>query len=200
MKKHIWPLPCRKMNGIGPKSEAKLIKLGIHTLGELAQQEPVRLMQQFGKSYGTWLYESAHGRNNDPVIARGEPVNMSRETTFERDLHPSRDRETLGPILSQLCERLSQDLVNKGYLGKTIGVRVRYGNFQSITRDITLDSPTNDPQAIRQAARRCLRRIDLARSLRLLGVRASNLQSAEDQLQTQLKNSVEGIQGHLDLG
>ena len=200
VKKHIWPLPCRKMNGIGPKSEAKLIKLGIHTLGELAQQEPVRLMQQFGKSYGTWLYESAHGRNNDPVIARGEPVNMSRETTFERDLHPSRDRETLGPILSQLCERLSQDLVNKGYLGKTIGVRVRYGNFQSITRDITLDSPTNDPQAIRQAARRCLRRIDLARSLRLLGVRASNLQSAEDQLQTQLKNSVEGIQGHLDLG
>ncbi len=200
VEKHIWPLPCRKMNGIGPKSEAKLIKLGIHTLGELAQQEPVRLMQQFGKSYGTWLYESAHGRNNDPVIARGEPVNMSRETTFERDLHPSRDRETLGPILSQLCERLSQDLVNKGYLGKTIGVRVRYGNFQSITRDITLDSPTNDPQAIRQAARRCLRRIDLARSLRLLGVRASNLQSAEDQLQTQLKNSVEGIQGHLDLG
>lgn len=125
---------------------------------------------------------------------------MSRETTFERDLHPSRDRETLGPILSQLCERLSQDLVNKGYLGRTIGIRVRYGNFQSLTRDITLALPTNDPQTIRHAARRCLRRIDLARSLRLLGVRVSNLQSAEDQFQASLKNSNEGDQGILDLG
>lgn len=200
VEKYIWPLPCRKMNGIGPKSEEKLIKLGIRTLGELAQQDPFWLMQQFGKVYGAWLYESAHGRNNDPVISRGEPVNMSRETTFERDLHPSRDRETLGPILSKLCERLSQDLVNKGYLGRTIGIRVRYGNFQSLTRDITLDLPTNDPQTIRQAARRCLRRIDLARSLRLLGVRVSNLQSAEDQFQASLKNSNGGDQGLLDLG
>ena len=196
----IWPLPCRKINGIGPKSEAKLAKLGIATIGQLANQDPIWLMQEFGKSYGAWLYESAHGRNDDPVEPRGEPVNMSRETTFEKDLHPKRDQETLGPILTNLCERLSQDLKAKGYLAKTIGIRVRYGNFQSITRDLTIDVPTNDSGVIRQAAGQCLKRIDLARSLRLLGVRASHLQKQGDIKQTNLKALQGTIQGQLDLG
>ena len=196
----IWPLPCRKINGIGPKSETKLAKLGIATIGQLAQQDPIWLMQEFGKSYGAWLYESAHGRNDDPVEPRGEPVNMSRETTFEKDLHPKRDQETLGPILTNLCERLSQALKAKGYLAKTIGIRVRYGNFQSIARDLTIDVPTNDPGAIRQAAGQCLKRIDLARSLRLLGVRASHLQKQGEIEQTNLKALQGAMQGQLDLG
>jgi len=195
----IWPLPCRKMNGIGPKSDAKLAKHGIKTLVELAHQDPIWLMQHFGKNYGAWLYESAHGRNNDPVISRRDPLNMSRETTFEKDLHPSRDREALGNILVQLCERLSQDLINKGIHSKTIGIRVRFGNFQSLTRDITLNPPINDPQALRDAARQCLRRIDLTRNLRLLGIRASNLQITKDHLKAELTPSDFEFQGLLDL-
>ena len=198
LESRIWPLACRKVNGIGPKADAKLAKLGIHTIGELAQRDRIWLMQEFGKSYGAWLFESAHGRNDDPVAPRGEPVNMSRETTFEKDLHPSRDRKTLGPILTQLCERLAADLRAKNYLGKTIGIRVRYGNFQSITRDITIDIPTNDPLVIRQAARQCLQRIDLARSLRLLGVRAGNLHKPGEFVQTHLTTTEALAQGRLD--
>ncbi|HBK44154.1 MULTISPECIES: DNA polymerase IV [unclassified Polynucleobacter] len=195
----IWPLPCRKINGIGPKADAKLAKHEIATIGQLASQDPIWLMQEFGKSYGAWLYESAHGRNEDPVSPRGEPVNMSRETTFEKDLHPKKDKETLGPILTQLCERLSQDLKAKGYLGKTIGIRVRYGNFQSITRDMTIDAPSNDPNIIRQTAGQCIKRIDLNRSLRLLGVRASNLQKLEGNKQPKEKGADKEAQGQLDL-
>lgn len=125
---------------------------------------------------------------------------MSRETTFEHNLHPARDRKTLGPILAQLCERLATDLSAKSYLGKTIGIRVRYGNFQSITRDVTLDTPTNDPHIIRQAARQCLKRIDLARSLRLLGVRAGNLQKLEEATGSYLSAINEVNQGALDFG
>jgi DNA polymerase-4 len=194
----IWPLPCRKINGLGPKTAEKLAQHGIVTIGQLASADPIWLMQTFGKSYGTWLYESAHGRNNDPVEPRGEPINMSRETTFEKDLHPKRDQAILGPILTNLCERLSQDLKAKGYLGKTIGIRVRYGNFQSITRDITIDGPTNESSLIRQAAGQCLKRIDLHRSLRLLGVRASNLQKIEDE-STKLRATARQTQRKLDL-
>ncbi len=196
----IWPLACRKINGIGPKADAKLAQHGIHTIGELAERDRIWLMQEFGKSYGAWLYESSHGQNDDPVALRGEPVNMSRETTFEHNLHPARDRKTLGPILAQLCERLATDLSAKSYLGKTIGIRVRYGNFQSITRDVTLDTPTNDPHIIRQAARQCLKRIDLARSLRLLGVRAGNLQKLEEATGSYLSAINEVNQGALDFG
>ena len=200
LEARIWPLSCRKINGVGPKADAKLTKYGIHTIGELAKQDRIWLMQEFGKSYGAWLYESAHGHNDDPVQSRGEPVNMSRETTFEKDLHPVRDRSTLGPILMRLCEQLAQDLKTKGSFSKTIGIRVRYGNFQSITRDITIDTPSNDAQVIRQSARQCLKRIDLVRSLRLLGVRASNLQKPEDAnlAQANAKTTDAAIQGHLD--
>lgn len=120
---------------------------------------------------------------------------MSRETTFEKDLHPARDRQTLGLILAQLCERLSVDLIAKNYLGETIGIRVRYGNFQSITRDITIDIPTNSTDVIRQAARQCLKRIDLVRGLRLLGVIAGNLQKLEEATGPNLKAAEEVNQG-----
>ena len=59
----IWPLPCRKINGIGPKAEAKLATHHIHTIGDLAQHDRVWLMQHFGKSYGAWLHDVAHGND-----------------------------------------------------------------------------------------------------------------------------------------
>jgi len=88
----IWPLPCRKINGIGPKTDARLQALGIHTIGELAQQDLAALVRHFGKAYGVWLHEAAWGRDERAVVTESEPVSMSRETTFERDLHAVHDR------------------------------------------------------------------------------------------------------------
>lgn len=176
----IWPLACRKINGIGPKAEAKLKTHGIHTIGELAACEREGLTKHFGKSYGAWLFDAAHGVDDRPVVTESEPVSMSRETTFEKDLHVQHDRAALGDIFTRLCQQVAADLQRKGYVGKTIGIKLRFDNFQSVTRDNTLAFFTADPLAIRQAAGQCLKRIEFKRRIRLLGVRVGSLVKAAD--------------------
>ena len=172
---HIWPLPCRKINGIGPKAEAKLLAQGIRTIGELATHDQPWLQSHFGKVYGAWLYAAAHGQDERPVQTESEPVSMSRETTFERDLHAVHDRAELGAIFTQLCEQVAADLQRKGYVGKTIGIKLRYDNFKSVTRDITLGHFTANAEEIRRQAGQCLKRVVLKQRLRLLGVRVGSL-------------------------
>ena len=177
----IWPLPCRKINGIGPKAETKLIAAGIHTIGELAQAPREWLIDHFGKSYGAWLHEASHGRDDRPVVTHSEPVSISRETTFERDLHAVQDRAELGAIFTRLCEQVAQDLQRKGYLGRTIGIKLRYDNFKSVTRDQSVDFYTAEPATLRRIAGQCLKRVDLQRRIRLLGVRVGSLVPSEGQ-------------------
>jgi DNA polymerase-4 len=171
----IWPLPARRINGIGPKASARLEELGVHTIGDLAQADTTMLVCQFGAHYGAWLHEAALGLDDRPVVTYSEPKSLSRETTFERDLHPRRDREALGQIFTDLCVRLSEDLRKNHYLGKTIAVKLRYDDFRIVTRAITLPTHTDDPKEIRQAAGQCLKRVALDQRLRLLGVRAGSL-------------------------
>jgi DNA polymerase-4 len=172
----IWPLPCRKINGVGPKADAKLQHHGIHTIGEAAQREREWLMQHLGRSFGAWLFDASWGRDDRPVVTESEPVSMSRETTFERDLHAVRDRTELGAIFTRLCEQVAADLQRKGYAGKTIGIKLRFDNFQGVTRDTTIDQFTADAATIRRHAGLCLKRVDLSRRIRLLGVRVGKLQ------------------------
>ena len=175
LQERIWPLACRKINGIGPKADEKLRRLGINTIGDLAQQELGWLINQFGQKTGVWMHEAAHGRDSRPVVTESEPVSISRETTFERDLHAVRDKAELGAIFTRLCEQVADDLQRKGYVGKTIGIKLRYDDFKCVTRDLTLAAGTGDAQAIRHAAGLCLKRVPLIQRLRLLGVRVGSL-------------------------
>ncbi len=174
----IWPLPVRKINGIGPKAEVRLHKLHLHTIGDIAAQNPEWLVDNFGKSYGAWMHEAAWGRDERPVVTESEPVSMSRETTFDRDLHAVRDRAELGAIFTDLCKQLARDLQRQGYVGKTIGIKLRYDDFRIATRDQTIEHFTSDGKTIRQVASLCLKRVDLSRRLRLLGVRVGKLAKA----------------------
>jgi len=178
LQEKIWPLACRKINGIGPKADAKLQAHGIHTIGELAARERSWLITNFGQSYGAWLHDAAHGIDTREVVTESEPVSMSRETTFEKDLHVLHDKQSLGDIFTRLCQQVAADLQRKGYVGKTIGIKIRFDNFQSATRDSTLGFYTSDAKAIRQAAGLCLKRIDFKRRIRLLGVRVGSLVKA----------------------
>jgi DNA polymerase-4 len=171
----IWPLAARKVNGIGPKASDKLASFGLHTIGDVAGADPAWLVEHFGKSYGAWLHEAAHGIDARPVVTFSEPKSISRETTFERDLHAVRDRAELGAIFTDLCVRLAGDLARKGYASKTIGIKLRFDDFHIVTRDLTLSAHTLDAGTIRRAAGECLKRVDLTRRLRLLGVRAGAL-------------------------
>jgi len=176
----IWPLPCSAINGIGPKASAKLEALQIRTIGDLAEADPAMLVERFGQSYGAWLHEAAHGRDDRPLATSREPKSISRETTFERDLHPKHDREELTRILLRLCERLAEDLARKGYLAGNVGLKLRYADFSTITRDHALEGPVAEAKALRDAVRTCLRRVPLDRKLRLLGIRAGSLVRRED--------------------
>ena len=171
----IWPLSCRKINGIGPKAEAKLAAVDIHTIGDLAACAAPTLIAHFGKATGAWLHNAAWGQDDRPVVTASEPVSMSRETTFERDLHAVRDKATLSAIFTDLCNRVAEDLQRKGYAGKTIGIKLRYEDFKAVTRDQTLDQVTADASTIRRTAGLCLKRVDLSQRLRLLGVRVGSL-------------------------
>ncbi|HTW75713.1 MAG TPA: DNA polymerase IV [Steroidobacteraceae bacterium] len=171
----IWPLPCRRIGGIGPKAEARLEQLGVRTIGELARCERDWLAQQFGRHHGAWMHDAAWGRDVRALVTHSEPVSISRETTFERDLHTVYDRGELRTRFTALCERVARDLQRDGYAGRTIGVKLRYDNFQRVTRDQSVDVHTNDVAVIRRVAAQCLRRVSFERRLRLLGVKVSGL-------------------------
>ena len=100
---------------------------------------------------------------------------MSRETTFDRDLHAVQDRALLGQIFTELCQQVAADLQRKGYAGRTIGIKLRYDDFCVATRDHTIVLPTQDATVIRREAGLCLKRVPLDKRLRLLGVRVGKL-------------------------
>jgi DNA polymerase-4 len=175
LQARIWPLPCRKVNGIGPRTDERLKSFQLNTVGDIAARDRDWLIETFGKSHGAWLHEASWGRDERPVVTHSEPVSFSRETTFERDLHAVRDRAELGTIFTQLCEQLAGDLQRKGYAGRTIGIKLRFDNFQAVTRDTTIDLPTADAQVIRRQAGLNLKRVDLSRRIRLLGVRVGKI-------------------------
>jgi len=171
----IWPLPARRINGIGPKAAARLESLDILSIGELAAASPLWLVEHFGRSYGQWLHDAAHGRDERPVITHHDPKSFSRETTFERDLHPRHDRDALGAIFTRLCEQVAADLDRKGFVGRTVGVKLRYEDFHTVTRDRSIDHHTADAKEIRRIASECLKRVPLDQRLRLLGVRVGSV-------------------------
>ncbi|KAI3594267.1 DNA polymerase IV [Cupriavidus sp. U2] len=177
----IWPLPARKVNGIGPKAAEKLQAIGIDTVGDLAEADLALLQAHFGRNYAGWLVEVAHGRDDRQVVVSSEPKSMSRETTFERDLHPRTDRPVLSEQFTRLCMRVADDLRRKGYVGRTVGIKLRFDDFHTVTRDLTMTAHTADGAMIRRGATECLKRIPLERRIRLLGVRVSALLPAAEQ-------------------
>ncbi len=208
LQTHIWPLACRKINGIGPKLDEKLKRHGVQTVGELAARDEQWLMDNFGNATGSWMHHASWGRDERAVVTQSEPVSISRETTFERDLHAVHDKAELGAVFTQLCTRLATDLQQKGYAGRTIGIKLRYDNFKAATRDQTIDFYTADAKVIRQTAGLCLKRVPLERRIRLLGVRIANLDKAdkadsaatfvENHKTLSVKSAVAIAQPHLD--
>ena len=121
------------------------------------------------------MHAAAHGRDERPVVTYSEPQSISRETTFERDLSAKRDRALLSSIFTELCAGVGDDLWRKGYAGRTIGIKLRYDDFRTVTRDRTIAEATQDAAMIRRVAADCVRRVPLERRIRLFGVRVGGL-------------------------
>ena len=174
----LWPLPARKIPGIGPKADARLKALGIDTIGQLAACDPDWLRTQFTERYGSWLHRAAHGLDDRPLDLDPEPRSRSRETTFQSDLHPVRDWQTLAQTLAALSRQVAEDLQKRGYRGRTVGIKLRFADFKTVTRDRTVPVALDDAASIRRLAFECLARIDMKRPVRLVGVRVGELSAA----------------------
>jgi DNA polymerase IV len=174
-----WPLAVGRIHGVGPKSSARLEQMGYRTVGDLAAASLATLCERFGESQGQWLHDAAHGRDDRPVVTSSEPVSFSRETTFERDLHPRQDRLLLTAALQRLAERLWADLQRRGYSGRTVGIKLRFDDFRTVTRDTTQDEVVQQLDDVLHGARECLKRVNLSRRIRLLGVRVAGLQRTD---------------------
>ncbi len=177
LESRVWPLAASRINGVGPKAAARLAEMGIATIGQLAARPAAELIAAFGQSYGAWLHAAAHGIDERPVVLERDPKSFSRETTFERDLHPVRERSEIEAVLTSLVQRVAADLARRGWAGRTVGLKLRFADFSTLTRDLTLPQATADAAAIEVAVRDGLARIELRQKVRLLGVRVGGLVS-----------------------
>jgi DNA polymerase-4 len=169
----IWPLAVRKLPGVGPVTERRLQELGIRTVGELAARPLGELLAAFGPSHGNGMHRAAHGRDEREVVTEREPKSRSRETTFSAD---TRDWQAIAKTLAELSREVAEDLRDEGVRGRTIGLKLRFANFDTVTRDRTLPDATDSAETIRRAAFECLSRVKLERSVRLVGVRVGKLE------------------------
>jgi DNA polymerase-4 len=174
----IWPLPVRKLWGVGPKTEEYLKGIAIRTIGELAAMPHDKLVGEFGKSYGQYLYEASRGIDNSPLITYWEPKSSSRETTFQTDVD---HWQTLAKTVAELTKDVVDDIRQRGYKGKTVTLKVRFNDFKTLTRAKTLQGASDSLEEIRRAAFDCLKRFELKKKVRLIGVRVSGLEKKEEQ-------------------
>lgn len=173
IENRLWLLPARKLYGIGPKTEAHLKNIGIETIGQLASLPLAILIEHFGNSYGQYLYDSARGIDDSPLITHWEAKSISREITFEKDVL---DWQLIAKTLAALTKEVAGDMRDGGRRAKTVTVKIRFGDFQTLTRAKTMADYTDSEEELRKAAFACLKRIDLIKKVRLIGVRAGNLE------------------------
>jgi DNA polymerase-4 len=171
----IWPLSVRKLWGVGPKTEAYLKEMGIQTIGDLASLSLDRLTEELGQSYGTYLYEASRGTDESPLVTYWEPKSISRETTFQRDVD---NWQMIAKTLAELTKEVVASMIEEGYQGRTVTVKIRFNDFKTYTRAKTLSGHTDSEEEIRRAAFECLARLELKKKVRLIGVRASNFEKA----------------------
>jgi DNA polymerase-4 len=172
IQKMIWPLPVRRLWGVGPKTEKRLQDIGITTIGNLSSINLEKLIEDFGQSYGNYLYEASRGIDETPIITHWEPKSMSRETTFQRDTD---NWNVIAKNLADLTKDIVDSMEESGYQGKTVTIKIRFGDFETHTKAKTLDDFTGSLDTIRKAAFEILGRIELKKKVRLIGVRVSNL-------------------------
>ena len=166
-------LPVRKLPGVGPKTEETLHKLGIKTCGEIRDIKPEKLRAHFGK-WGPHLLEMANGIDEREVVPHWEPTQLSTEETFAKDILKP---DWLKEKLEELSRQVFSELEEKGKTGRTIVLKVKYHDFEQITRSRTLPAPPEDWRMISETVTDLLLSKTLAgkKAVRLLGVGVSGL-------------------------
>jgi DNA polymerase-4 len=172
----LWPLPVRKLYGVGPKTESALRAMGIETIGQVAALPLADLLDRFGRSYGHYLYFASRGIDDSPLITHWEPKSISRERTFQTDIS---NWQAIARSLAELTREMAEDMKSRGYKAGTFTIKIRFGDFETVSRSLTLGGVTRSEDEMRKAVFACLKRIELKKRVRLIGVRASHLERAD---------------------
>ena len=175
----LAPLPVEKLWGVGEVTARSLHEMGVFTIGQLAQLPVAQLEARFGRR-GRDLYRQARGIDDSPVVVEREEKSLSREVTFAEDIG---DMQVLRKTLLSLSESVARRLQKRGLRGRTVKLKLRYSDFKTLTRQVTLDAPTDLEQVIFEQAARLLERAwDRRRKVRLIGVGVSKFGPEERQL------------------
>jgi len=172
------PLPVRSLPGVGPVTEKALLGCGIRTIAQLRVKSIGALSVRIGRRWAEGLVGFAEGRDDRPVETRWERKSMGSENTFARDLTARADMDA---ELERLAAEVSRGLVEGGLSARTVTIKVRYSDFRTLTRSVTLPSATADAELVSRHSKALLRKTDAgARAVRLLGVSVSNLARGGD--------------------
>jgi len=171
VREFLAPLVIGRLWGVGPVTEQALKALGVRTIGDLARYPAADLARRFG-SQGEFLAELARGEDPREVVPHDPARSVGAEETFAEDL---RGREALAPALLRQSHRVARRLRHAGVLGRVVTLKVKYSDFDLVTRRCTLPRPTDDGAEIYAAVLAQLERTDPRRAVRLTGVALSGL-------------------------
>jgi DNA polymerase IV len=173
----LHPLPVAALWGVGEKTEKELVRLGLNTVGDIANTPRATLIRALGQASGAHLHALSWGRDERSVIAHEPDKSIGAEETFARDVD---DPDVVRRELLRLCGRTAARLRDGGMVGRTISIKVRFADFTTITRSRTLRDPTDVAAEVFATARGLFDALGLDRArLRLIGVRVEGLAEAE---------------------
>lgn len=170
---YLHPLPARALWGVGPATMAKLERLGISTVGDIASMPLEILSSTVGKAVGAHLHELSHGRDSRRVESEQKAKSISQEQTFEYDQH---DPQELNRHLVRMSDSVAGRLRASDLVARTISIKVRFGDFSTITRSMTPNHPTDSGTEVCRLAQELLAKVDTTPGIRLLGVGATGLE------------------------
>ncbi|MBQ3509475.1 MAG: DNA polymerase IV [Peptococcaceae bacterium] len=178
LESKVWPLPIRRMMGVGSKTAQMLEKMGVTTIGQLAGMNTGLLEHLLGKQ-GIMMHEVANGIDNRPVEPVRESKSVGRETTFPQDIS---EQYLLETILFTLTDDVCHTLRSSNLKGKTVSIKIRYPDFHSITRAVTLEQYTSSFEPVFAAVQQLMQHnYKDGTAVRLIGVSVSNLKK-DDQI------------------
>jgi DNA polymerase-4 len=169
-------LPIRKFFGVGKVTEEKMLSHGIKTGADLKKFEKDQLIHLFGKS-GSYFYNIAHGNDDRPVEPNRIRKSIGKETTLLEDID---DTDQMLEILENIADRLENSLIKREAKGRTITLKIKYFDFQSVTRSITIDEPADTAAVIIKYIQPLLSKTEAGeKKVRLLGISISNFDDQE---------------------
>lgn len=175
----LRPLPVSDLWGVGPATLAKLKRVGILTVADLAETDRKTLERLVGRAHGRHLHDLAQGRDARSVVPEREAKSIGREETYANDLHSEAE---IHEELVRLCDDVASRVRTANRAARTVTLKIRWSTFETVTRSVTPESPLSTGPGMVHVLQPVLEALERGGGVRLMGVSASGLQEPVEQL------------------